>query len=94
MLCGFEQQTKQQLPVAHAQAAQLLGQRKHQMEIGRGQEFSHSVFHPLATLHTSTTRAVPVATAMELIMQMGATFIAAPVMMHSYGRCMATAQTA
>ncbi len=35
MLCGFEQQTKQQLPVAHAQAAQLLGQRKHQMEIGR-----------------------------------------------------------
>jgi len=59
------------------------------MEIGGGQEFSHSVFHPLATFHTTATRAVPVATAMVLVMQVGAARIAAPVMMHTYARRMA-----
>lgn len=91
MLCRFEQQTKQQLPVAHAQAAQLLWQRKHQMKISGGQQFSHPVFHPLDPLHTSATRTVPVTTAMVLIVHMSACFITATVMMHTYTRGVATA---
>ena len=94
MLCGFEQQTKQQFPVAHTYAAQLLRQRKYQMKISSGQEFSHSVFYPFNALHAATTGAVPVATAMVLVVHIPARFITATVMMHAYGCCVATAQTA
>ena len=64
------------------------------MKIGSRQQFAHPVFYPLVALHTTTTRAVPVTAVMILVVQMPAPFIAAPVMMHTYGCCMATTQTA
>jgi hypothetical protein len=64
------------------------------MKISCGQQFAHAVFYPLITLHTAATRAMPVATAMILVMHVFASFIVAPVMMHTYGCCMATAQPA
>jgi len=64
------------------------------VKIGGGQQLAHPVFYPLGTLHASATRTVPVATAMVLAVHMFATFITAPVMMHAYGCCVATAQTA
>jgi phage-related protein len=49
------------------------------MKISSGQQFAHPVFYPLATLHTAATGAVPVATAMVLVVQVAAALIAAPV---------------
>ena len=64
------------------------------MKISGGQQLAHPVFYPLAALHAATTGAVPVATAMVLVMQVAAALIAAPVLMHTYGCCVAAAQAA
>jgi len=64
------------------------------MKISGGQQLTHPVFYPLITLHAAAARTVPVAAAMVLIMQMETACIVAPVMMHTYARRVATAQTA
>jgi len=61
------------------------------MKISGGQQLAHPVFYPLAALHAATTGAVPVATAMVLVMQVAAALIVAPVMVHANSSCMATA---
>jgi hypothetical protein len=64
------------------------------MKISSRQQLAHPVFYPLITLHTTAAWAMPVATAMVLVMHMSATFIAAPVLLHTYGCCVAAAQAA
>jgi hypothetical protein len=55
------------------------------MKISGRQQFPHSVFYPLHTLHAPTAGTVSVATAMILVVYISARIITATVMMHSYG---------
>jgi len=61
------------------------------MKISSRQQLAHPVFYPLITLHTTAAWAMSVATAMVLVMQVAAALITAPVMVHTYGCCVAAA---
>ena len=62
-----------------------MGERKDYMIISSGQQISRKVFYPLFFLKSATVGAMPVTTAMVLMMEMVASHIVALVGMHTYG---------
>src|ERR1043165_274033 len=68
MMGCIKEQIKEDGSVAHYQTAQLLRERKYQVVISGGHQFAHPVLQPLLFFYTTTIRAMPVATAMILVM--------------------------
>ncbi len=68
MMGCIKEQIKEGGSVAHYQTAQLLRQGKYQVVISGGQQFAHPVVKPLFFFNATTIRAMPVATAMILVM--------------------------
>lgn len=65
---------------------------KYNIVIAGRKKLGGKVFHPLLLFQAATVRAVPVATAMVLLVQVVTVRIITPVMMHAQGCCMTLMQ--